>query len=98
MIQTNAYYFSLACKDKYRSCDGWAKQGDCTSNGLAKWMKTNCPKVCGHCGDAKAKCTGLVDYFDACPEWAAAGDCKDTNQGWKKFMKRLCSLTCCNLK
>ena len=42
------------------------------------------------------QCGGLMDYFGACPEWAADGDCNDTIPGWEKFMMKLCSFSCCS--
>ena len=42
------------------------------------------------------QCGGLMDYFGACPEWAADGDCNDTILGWEKFMMKLCSFSCCS--
>ena len=105
----NILQIPTGCEDKWEGggCNRWAGEGDCTDPSFQRWMENNCAKACGHCngtsetstfGTATAEepqCGGLMDYFGACPEWAADGDCNDTIQGWEKFMMKLCSFSCC---
>ena len=109
-IKRISYKFSTGCEDKWKGggCNRWAGEGDCTDPTFQRWMENNCAKACGHCsgtsetstfGTATAEepqCGGLMDYFGACPEWAADGDCNDTILGWEKFMMKLCSFSCCS--
>ncbi|XP_056004354.1 zinc metalloproteinase nas-38-like [Ostrea edulis] len=81
-------------KDKDWSCNVWAKQGECQRN--ARYMKPNCARACGICGDALGadKVIGdqCVNAFpdDKCKGWKELGDCV-SNQLW---MNQNCKRTC----
>ena len=37
-----------SCEDKHKSCNGWARLGECINN--PAYMLTNCKKSCNQCG------------------------------------------------
>lgn len=52
-------HLAVVCrnKDKDWSCNVWAKQGECQRN--ARYMKPNCARACGICGDALGADKGI---------------------------------------
>lgn len=74
--------------DNWR-CYIWANQGECDSN--PRFMRHNCAKACGLCGDSETKDTCNNTYVEKkCEMWKSRGDCI-TNRAW---MKKHCPVTC----
>jgi len=86
------------CMDKNSYCPAWAKKNYCRDNTFSKYMKKNCQKSCGLCGNfghvvtsapkPKVVCT---DSSAHCQRWKEKGYCFAKNV---PYMKKNCQLAC----
>ena len=57
------------CSDSHKSCERWARDGECESN--PGFMKASCRASCAECESSKCH-----DKDSGCPKWAAKGECR----------------------
>jgi len=71
------------CTDSHKSCERWARDGECESN--PGFMKASCRASCAECESSKCH-----DKDSGCPKWAANGECRTNSD----FMLQTCTYSC----
>jgi len=91
-----------SCEDKKDTCATWKDADYCTKT-YVDYMKTNCPKACGHCTarsteaprpsptPVKGGGSSCKDKKDTCGSWKNSGYCTKT---YVDYMKKNCPKAC----
>uniref|UniRef100_A0A915K057 ShKT domain-containing protein n=1 Tax=Romanomermis culicivorax TaxID=13658 RepID=A0A915K057_ROMCU len=89
------YQSKTICEDYGLDCSEWASENRCADN--VPWMRENCRKSCGLCGnfdiDFKQQCANsrdCYDYHNLCDLWASEREC-ERNSIW---MNQNCPRSC----
>eukprot|EP00794_Sanderia_malayensis_P015793 gene15793-17386_t len=75
------------CKDRHKSCVGWAKEGECHLN---PHMLTLCCSACKSMGECSQK-----EYSNECAFWARIGECHLSPRWMWKNCCKSCKLNGC---
>jgi len=82
---------SPSCKDKSKSCIGWATEDHCARN--RRYMASRCRRSCGWCDAADDESAGKDDCTDEdlkCETWASEGECTRN----REYMNAECAKSC----